>query len=169
MIDHIKQDSKSNLKKDAKKVDTLFGNTKLSFTKQSGDFVYFTHDQDLARGIVHGLRHQHVDILETCFKIQFSCTIIYPSLNGKVAGLNMDKLFTMEQLAPTTTPFTTGSDTNLASIATSKLTISSKNHAKLAEYDNVEIINYNNTSCQQMPKNIVLLGMILPSSWPREI
>ena len=66
-----------------------------------------------------------------------------------VDGLNMDKLFTLEQAAPTTAPLTTGSDINLASIANLMSSISSKNVVQSADNDKEETIDYNN-----MPKDV---------------
>ena len=66
-----------------------------------------------------------------------------------VNGFDMDQLFSKRQAAPTTTPSTTGCDTNLASIATLMSNISSKNAAKSANNDKEETISYNN-----MPKDV---------------
>lgn len=66
-----------------------------------------------------------------------------------VYGFDMDMLFTREQVAPTTAPPTTGSDTNLASIATSMSSFGGGNVAQLADNDKEETIYYNN-----MPQDI---------------
>ena len=61
-----------------------------------------------------------------------------------VDGLNMNKLFILEQASSTNVPLTTGNDVNLAYIATSmSTTISSKNAAKHADSDKEETIDYN--------------------------
>ena len=49
-----------------------------------------------------------------------------------VDGINIDKLFTKAQTAPTTAPVTTGSDASLAAISTTMKNISSKNIAHSA-------------------------------------
>lgn len=81
--------------------------------------------------------------------VQFSCSTSYSSLYGVVDGFNMDKLIRREQAAPTTTPSTTGSDTNLASIAISMLSISSKNTSWSADNGKEETIDHNN-----IPKDV---------------
>ena len=63
-----------------------------------------------------------------------------------VDGLNMDKLFTSEQVAQNTAVLTTGSDANLAFIATSMSKISSKDAIQSANNDKEETIDYNNMS-----------------------
>ena len=129
----------------AKKVDTLFGIMQISFVQQNGLLVvHFICGQDLARGIIHALKHQHANVPEKCLKVQFSTSRIFPTLSGMVGGLNMDELFDKNQAAPITTTSTPGNDANLASIATSMLTaISSKNAAKHADSDKEETIDYN--------------------------
>ena len=52
-----------------------------------------------------------------------------------VGGINMDKLFTEEQIVPTTAPPTTGGDANIASIANSMSSISNKSAAQSADND----------------------------------
>ena len=62
-----------------------------------------------------------------------------------VDGFDMDQIFTRRQAAPTiTVPLPTGSDTNLASIATLMSSISCKNAAQSADNDKEETIDYNN-------------------------
>ena len=61
-----------------------------------------------------------------------------------VDGPNMDKLFTVEQAAPTTTSPTTRNDENLVSITTLMLPISSKNAAHSADNDKGGLIDHKN-------------------------
>jgi len=63
---------------------------------------------------------------------------------GVFDGLNMDKLFSTKQAAPTTTISSSGNDVNLASIATSMSTaVSSKNAANHADSKKEGTIDYN--------------------------
>ena len=106
--------------------------------------VNVVRGQELARGIVHFLKHQLNYVPEKCPEIQFSTSSIFPSMSGIVNGLNMDELFGTKQAVPTTTTSTFGNGANLASITTLMLTtMSSKNATNHADSDKEETIDYN--------------------------
>lgn len=106
--------------------------------------VYFTCGQELAKGFTQAIKHPCTGVLENCIVIQLFCTRIYSLLHDMVDRFDMDKLFSRKQTVSITAPPTTGNNINLASIATSISSISSKNTAQLADNDKEETINYNN-------------------------
>ena len=63
MINHIKQELKSTSQQNAKKVDALFGNMKISYIQRNGNFINVVCGHDLARGITHTLKHQRANVL----------------------------------------------------------------------------------------------------------
>ena len=54
LTDYIKQESGSTTRDATKQVDTLFGNTELSYLKNNGEIIYFTCGQELAKRVANG-------------------------------------------------------------------------------------------------------------------
>lgn len=119
------------------------------YVLKNGLVFEFDHAQETAKCVDANLAQQVEGVPENYVVIYFSCSSIYPSLDGRVDGLDMNKLFKRAQATPTTTTSNTGSDTSLKATSAVMTNISSKNAACSADSDKAEIIGYND-----MPKDV---------------
>ena len=120
----------------------------LTYTMQNKNVIYFKRVEELVEATVHFLKHQRPEVPSKCLEIQSTTSRIYPSPIGIVDGLNMDKLFSSEQVipAPTSSTAAATAGTHLATIATTMSTavsgVTSKAAANHANADKDETIDY---------------------------
>ena len=84
----------SETKQQSLKVDTLFGDTAMSYLLKDGTRPATIRVSNLAIAIHTNLKNPvSVCIAKNCADIYLNCSSVFPSLDGVIDGLNMDKLY----------------------------------------------------------------------------
>ena len=96
----------------SRKGKKLFGDMTMSYLLKDGNRPDIIRVPDLARAIHTNLNNPASECTAmNCADIYFSCSLVFPSREGIIDGLNMDKLYRTAQTRPR--PTTTTSKTDL--------------------------------------------------------
>mmetsp|Transcript_30728 Transcript_30728/g.34399 ORF Transcript_30728/g.34399 Transcript_30728/m.34399 type:complete len:939 (-) Transcript_30728:336-3152(-) len=101
-IDNIKSRCSSvyTEKQQSSKVDTLFGDMAMSYLLKDRSRPDIIRVPDLANAIITNLKNPVTGTAKNCADIYFSCSLIFPSRDGTIDGLDMDKIYRTAQSIP---------------------------------------------------------------------